>query len=241
MPKGGHLIIATSNRHLDEDYASEHAEVQAGDYALIEISDTGTGMPPEVASRIFEPFYTTKEPGKGTGLSLSMVFGFMKQSGGHLNVYSEMGIGTTFRLYLPRAVVGVEAIEAATPQPFLRGNGETVLTVEDNSSLRRIVVRQLNELGYHVLEAEDAQTALKVLENETVDLLFTDVVMSGGTSGYELARTALSRWPRIRIALTSGFPENKINGNETLSNIQLLSKPYRRDDLGRVIREALET
>jgi CheY-like chemotaxis protein len=241
MPKGGHLIIATSNRHLDSDYASELAEVQPGDYVLIEISDTGCGMPPEVASRIFEPFYTTKEPGKGTGLGLSMVFGFIKQSGGHLSVYSEVGIGTTFRLYLPRADSDAETTEAAMPQPFVYGRGETVLAVEDNIGLRRIVVRQLNELGYHVLEAEDAHTALRILENERVDLLFTDIIMPGGTNGYELARIALSRWPGIRILLTSGFPENKIHGSERLSNMRLLSKPYRRNDLGRTIREVLET
>jgi PAS domain S-box-containing protein len=241
MPKGGHLIIATSNRRLDRDYASEIAEVQPGDYVLIEISDTGCGMPPEVANRIFEPFYTTKEPGKGTGLGLSMVFGFIKQSGGHLNVYSEVGIGTTFRLYLPRADGGAETTEAAMPQSFVRGRGETVLAVEDNASLRRIVVRQLKELGYRVLEAEDAHTALEMLENERVDLLFTDIVMPGGASGYELARMALSRWPGVKILLTSGFPDNKIYGNETSSNIRLLSKPYRRDDLGRIIREVLET
>jgi PAS domain S-box-containing protein len=240
MPKGGHLIIATSNRRLDRDYASELAEVQPGDYVLIEISDTGCGMPPEVVSRIFEPFYTTKEPGKGTGLGLSMVFGFIKQSGGHLSVYSEVGIGTTFRLYLPRANGGAETTEAAMPQSFVHGHGETVLAVEDNAGLRRIVVRQLKELGYRVLEAENAHTALEMLENEQVDLLFTDIVMPGGASGYELAQMALSRWPGIKILLTSGFPDNKIHRSETSSNLRLLSKPYRRDDLGHIIREILE-
>jgi len=241
MPGGGQLMILTGNRFLDADYAFQHAEVQPGDYAMIEISDTGTGMPPDIVSHIFEPFYTTKEQGKGTGLGLSMVFGFIKQSGGHINVYSEVGIGTTFRLYLRRAVVGAEAAGAAAPTALVRGHGETILAVEDNASLRRVVVRQLTELGYRVLEAEDAQTALRVLESEAIDLLFTDVVMPGGTSGYEIARTVLSRWPAIKIVLTSGFPEYKINGNGNGANLRLLSKPYRRDDLGRIVREVLDS
>jgi PAS domain S-box-containing protein len=241
MPRGGQLTIVTGNRYLDEDYAALHAEVQPGEYAVIEISDTGTGMPPDIVTRIFEPFYTTKEQGKGTGLGLSMVFGFMKQSGGHINVYSEVGIGTTFRLYLPRAK-GVDpdggvAVSAAT----LRGSGETVLAVEDNASLRRVVVRQLTELGYRVLEAEDAATAFRVLEGEQVDLLFTDVVMPGGTNGYEIAFAVQARWPAIKVVLTSGFPEHKINGTLGAPNLRLLSKPYRRDDLARLIREVFDS
>jgi CheY-like chemotaxis protein len=215
--------------------------VQPGDYALIEISDTGTGMIPEVTSHIFEPFYTTKEQGKGTGLGLSMVFGFIKQSGGHINVYSEVGIGTTFRPYLRRAEFDTEAAGVAPPAALFRGGGEKILAVEDNASLRRVVVRQLTELGYRVLEAEDAQNAFRILESEPVDLLFTDIVMPGGTSGYEIARTALSRWPAIKIVLTSGFPEYKINGEGAGTNLRLLSKPYRRDDLSRIVREVLDS
>ncbi len=240
MPAGGQLIITTGNRSLDADYALQHAEVQPGDYAMIEVSDSGTGMSPEAATRIFEPFYTTKEPGKGTGLGLSMVFGFIKQSGGHINVYSEVGTGTIFRLYLPRAGVGAEAGGSITPAALVRGSGETVLVVEDNASLRRVVVRQLTELGYRVLEAADAQTALRVIESERVDLILTDVVMPGGTSGYDIARAVLSRWPAIKIVLTSGFPENKINGDANTPSLPLLSKPYRRDELGRLIRDVLE-
>jgi nitrogen-specific signal transduction histidine kinase/CheY-like chemotaxis protein len=240
MPGGGQLSIVTGNRSLDADYTSQHAELQPGEYAMIAVSDTGTGMPSEIVSHIFEPFYTTKEQGKGTGLGLSMVFGFMKQSGGHMNVYSEVGIGTTFRLFLRRADAGSEAGEAVVPTALLRGNGETVLAVEDNVSLRRVVVRQLTELGYRVLEADDAQTALRILESEPVDVLFTDIVLPGGTSGYEIARTVLSRWPAIKIVLTSGFPENRTNGDANPPNLRLLSKPYRRDDLGRLIREVLD-
>jgi PAS domain S-box-containing protein len=239
MPRGGQLTIVTANSHLDADYASQHTEVQSGDYVLIEVSDTGTGISPEITVQIFEPFFTTKEPGKGTGLGLSMVFGFIKQTGGHISVYSEVGIGTTFRLYLPRADQHAEQAAATHPEPMIRGKGERVLAVEDNPSLRRVVVRQLSELGYRVLEAEYVQSALDILEHEPADLLFTDVVMPGGVSGYELARAAQSRWPNMKVVLTSGFPESKINGTEGMINVRLLSKPYRRDDLGRTIREAL--
>jgi CheY-like chemotaxis protein len=241
MRGGGQLLIVTGNRFLDPDYAAQHAEVQPGDYAMIEVSDTGTGMPPEVATRIFEPFYTTKEQGRGTGLGLSMVFGFMKQSGGHINVYSEVGIGTTFRLYLRRAGADVAAEREAVPAALVRGGEETVLVLEDNASLRRVVVRQLGELGYRVIEAEDAQAALDLLASEKVDLLFTDIVMPGGTNGYEIARAALSRWPAIKVVLTSGFPENKVNGDARPGHLRLLSKPYRREELGRVIREVLDS
>jgi signal transduction histidine kinase len=241
MSGGGQLIILTGNRSLDADYAAQYPDVQPGDYAMIEVRDTGSGMPSEVASRIFEPFYTTKEEGKGTGLGLSMVFGFMKQSGGHINAYSEVGIGTIFRLFLPHAVSGVEAGPVVLPVALVRGSGETVLAVEDNAGLSRVVVRQLGELGYRVLEAENAQTALRVLESEPVDLVFTDIVMPGGTSGYELARAVRSRWPAIRIVLTSGFPENNINGGPDAPNLRLLSKPYRKDELGRLIREVLDS
>ena len=241
MPAGGQLIIVTGNRSLDADYASQHAEVQPGEYAMIEVSDTGTGMPPEIASRIFEPFYTTKDQGKGTGLGLSMVFGFLKQSGGHINVYSEVGIGTTFRLFLPRAGADAEASPVDLATTLVRGNGESVLAVEDNASLRRVVARQLTELGYRVLEAEDAQTALRIIESEPVDLLFTDIVMPGGISGYEIADRVLSRWPQIKVVLTSGFPENRGNGDPIARGLRLLSKPYRRDDLGRIIREVLDS
>ena len=239
MPTGGRLTIATSNRILDEDYVSLHPELAPGSYVLIELNDTGTGIPPDVLSRIFEPFFTTKEPGKGTGLGLSMVFGFMKQSDGHINVYSETGHGTTFRLYLPRAANRAAAPVATTTSAPV-GN-ETVLAVEDNENLRRIVVRQLNDLGYRVIEAQDGAAALRILESEQVDLLFTDVVMPGGWNGYTLAKHALERWPALRILLTSGFPETKHIGNDEASEkMRLLTKPYRKDDLARAIREILD-
>ena len=239
MPMGGRLTIATSNRILDEDYVSLHPELAPGSYVLIELSDTGTGIPPDVLSRIFEPFFTTKEPGKGTGLGLSMVFGFMKQSGGHINVYSETGHGTTFKLYLPRVTNRTTApVVTTTAAPL--GN-ETVLAVEDNEGLRRVVVRQLTDLGYRVIEAPEGVAALRTLESEKVDLLFTDVVMPGGWNGYTLAKHALERWPALKVLLTSGFPETRLGTDSQASgNMRLLTKPYRRDDLAGAVREILD-
>ena len=238
MPNGGQLAIATANRQLDDDYASLYAEVTPGDYAMIEVSDSGSGMAPGVLGQAFEPFFTTKAPGRGTGLGLSMVYGFIKQSGGHINIYSEVGVGTTVRLYLPRSVVGAAEVDAVAPFAFARGTGQSVLVVEDNPGMRRIVVRQLTEIGYRVVEAEDASAAFQVMESQPVAALFTDVVLPGGMSGYELARIASSRWPAIKIVLTSGFPENRIAGNGNSHNFKLLSKPYRKEDIGRIIGDA---
>jgi CheY-like chemotaxis protein len=206
-------------------------------------------MSAEIAARIFEPFFTTKEQGKGTGLGLSMVYGFIRQSGGHIHVYSEPGIGTTFRLYLPRDVAA-GAVTDKRPQSAsaTEGQGETVLAVEDNPALRRVVVRQLQELGYRVLEADGAEAALAVLGRERVDLLFTDVVMPGGTSGIELAHEAVRLNPAIKVLVTSGFPDPKAagngngngNGHEPLSSPwRLLVKPYRKRDLALAVREVL--
>lgn len=241
MPRGGVLTISTSNRELDQDYTAVYPGLESGSYALIEISDTGTGIAPEVLSHIFEPFYTTKEQGKGTGLGLSMVFGFMKQSGGHINVYSEPGHGTIFRLYFPRTRTIDEEPTVGTVQPFQRGGSETILVVEDNAELRRVVRRQLTALGYRLLEADSGAAGLKVLESEMVNLLFTDVVMPGGMSGYELATIAASRWPSLKILLTSGFPEARVNGNGGVpAKMRLLSKPYRKEELARTLREILD-
>jgi PAS domain S-box-containing protein len=242
MPNGGRLTIATGQRALDADYASLHPEVVPGDFAMIEVSDNGVGMPPDVMARIFEPFFTTKGQGKGTGLGLSMVFGFMKQSGGSINVYSEPGVGTTFRLYLPRAADDGEVETRTVIEEAPPGRGETVLAVEDNAALRRIVVRQLAELGYRPLEAESAAAALAVLEREHVDLLFSDVIMPGELSGLELARTVVGRWPHIGVLLTSGFPGTKIAGSlGEEGTARLLSKPYRKPDLARALRAVLES
>jgi CheY-like chemotaxis protein len=171
-----------------------------------------------------------------------MVFGFLKQSGGHINVYSEPGSGSTFRLYLPRAAEAGGAMAHAAAHVHARGVGETVLAVEDNAALRRVVVRQLQKLGYRVLEAEDAAAALATLEREAVDLLFTDIVMPGDMDGLDLARRTVARWPAIKVVLTSGFPETKINGSfgSLAASVHLLGKPYRRQELARILREVFD-
>jgi len=241
MPRGGKLLIATGNRTLDPEYAARNQDVMPGEYAMIEVTDTGKGMPPEVISHVFDPFFTTKERDKGTGLGLSMVFGFMKQSGGHISVYSEVGVGTTFRLYLPRVGDGGKAEAAPQALNLLSSSkGETVLVVEDNALLRRVAVRQLLELGYRVLDVKNASEALSQLEANKVDALFTDIVMPGGVDGVELANTAKNRWPDLKVILTSGYPETKITENLATANFPLLTKPYRQAALARILRNALD-
>ena len=240
MPQGGTLTIATRNGELDHEYASRHAELAPGDYIVIEVTDTGIGISPDIISRIYDPFFTTKETGKGTGLGLSMVFGFLKQSGGHINVYSEPNAGTTFRLYLRRASATEIASEKKTPAEPLKQGGETILVVEDNTALRQITVRQIRSLGYHVIEADNAAGALAMLETTPIDLLFTDVVMPGGFDGFELARSATTRWPGLKVLLTSGFPDTKLNANLEKLRARLLSKPFRIAELADTIRAVLD-
>jgi PAS domain S-box-containing protein len=242
MEAGGRITIATRNCCLDEDYAKSHAEIAPGDYAVIEFSDTGAGMSPDVVRHIFEPFYTTKDQGKGTGLGLSMVFGFLHQSGGHINVYSEPGLGTTFRLYLPRERGDARPAEAAVRVLPVAGRGETVLVVEDDAKLRPVVVRQLTDLGYRVLAAEDAPRALETIAgSEPIDLMFTDIVMPGGLNGLDLAREAASRRPQLKVLLTSGFPQTRMgNAAPHMNGHAFLGKPYRRDELARIVRETLD-
>lgn len=242
MPNGGRLLIATHTAYLDQDYAAQHAEVVPGTYVVIEVSNSGDGIKPEVVTHIFEPFYTTKAPGKGTGLGLSMVFGFMKQSGGHINVYSEPGRGTTFRLYLrPANSSGVaEDVELPPLQPAADAH-ETILVVEDNPQLRQVVVKQLSGLGFQVLEVDNAKRALELLALKgKIDLLFTDVVLPGEMDGCALAREVISRLPDAKILLTSGFPGARLNDMQSLgTSVRLLSKPYRKEDLARTVREVL--
>ncbi len=237
MPGGGRLMIATGNRHLDADYAAGHADVSPGDYAMIRVTDSGGGMTAETMARIFEPFYTTKEQGKGTGLGLSMVYGFMKQSGGHINVYSELGLGTSFSLYLPRADAAAAEASLDGNDAFPLGRGERVLIVEDDVGMRRVVARQLGELGYQVVAVQDAAAALAALEEQNFDLLFSDIVMRGPLSGSELARRATQKWPDLRVVLTSGFPGRTAEGTDQIG--RLLVKPYRKLDLAQAIHEGL--
>jgi len=240
MPKGGRLSIVTGNRQLDADYAAAHPDVTPGDYAMIEVSDDGTGMLAEVQAHIFEPFFSTKPSGAGSGLGLSMVFGFIKQSNGHIGIYSEPGHGTTIRLYLPRMDAAIEPAQAADAVPT-RGNGEIVLIVEDNGALRRAAVRQFRDLGYRAIEADGPREALALLAQEPVDLLFSDVVMPGPMDGLALADEALRRLPSIKVLLTSGFP-----GATTADRLaargapmRVLDKPYRQTELARAVQQAL--
>ena len=241
MPTGGRLSVATANRHLDaEDAAGD--EVAPGDYASIEVTDAGSGMSSAVVKHIFEPFFTTKEIGKGTGLGLSMVFGFIKQSGGHIDVSSERGKGTTFRLYLPRATAGAIAAEEKPVVGTPLGTGETVLVVEDNPRVRRVVMRQLSVLGYKPIESDGPAAALAILESTEIALLFTDVVMPGPSDGVTLAQQTIDRWPTTKVVLTSGFPAAMLD--ERLgprgAAVRLLSKPYRLADLAALLRQVLD-
>jgi PAS domain S-box-containing protein len=242
MPKGGQLDITTRNVELDAGYAALHPDVRPGCHALIEITDTGTGIPPEIIGHIFEPFFTTKESGKGTGLGLAMTFGFVKQSDGHLAVYSEPGMGTTFRLYLPRNEVDAAASAAAPDLGSVAGGDETVLVVEDDARLRLAAGRQLTALGYRVRDAQNAAAALAILaRGDRVSLLFTDVVMPGTTDGVDLARQATRLWPDLKVLLTSGFPGVRgIDNLGAASPFRMLNKPYRRDELAHAVREVLD-
>jgi len=236
MPRGGVLRIATANRSIDADAAALQQTMRPGEYVMIEVADTGAGMSPEVLSRVFEPFFTTKATAQHSGLGLSMVFGFISQSGGHITVDSEPGSGTTLRLFLPRAAAAAPVMSSA-PAPALDGNGETVLVVEDNAALRRVAVRQLTRLGYAVIEADSAEAALGQLATTRVNVLFTDVVMPGGMNGFELAQRARVVQPDIKVLLTSGFPEQL--ADPAAIGARLLNKPYRAEDLARAVRATL--
>jgi CheY-like chemotaxis protein len=241
MPHGGMLTIETGNVVLDEDYSAHHVEVEPGEYVMLAVSDTGAGMAPDVVERAFEPFFTTKAEGKGTGLGLSQVFGWVKQSGGHIKIYSEVGHGTTIKLYLPRALGTAGSVEGPVADQPHQGGHETVLLVEDNPNVRRTVKRQLADLGYATIEAEDGKAALGVVKaGVEFDLLLTDVVMPGGLNGYELAQEVQSLRPGTRILFTSGYTELAAARLDSTGKGPLISKPYSKRDLGRAIRSALE-
>jgi len=240
MPMGGTLTIETGNVLLDQQYADRSAEVTPGAYVLVAVSDTGTGIAPEHLPRVFEPFFTTKEHGKGSGLGLSMVYGFVKQSQGHVTIYSEPGQGTTVKLYLPRTVEEVAGYETGVEGAW-RGDGETVLLVEDDEAVRHFARQQLTSLGYRVLEARTGPEALELVRaHGEIALLFTDIVMPGGMSGRELVEAARQVRPGLKVLYTSGYAENVIVHHGRLDpGMLLLSKPYRRADLARKVREAL--
>jgi signal transduction histidine kinase/CheY-like chemotaxis protein len=241
MPGGGKLAFETHNVFLDENYASMHSEVASGHYVMIAVSDTGAGIPPALLERVFEPFFTTKEVGKGTGLGLSMVFGFVKQSGGHIKIYSEQGHGTSVKIYLPRATGLDQTAAEAQVAADIEGGNETVLVVEDDSLVRRYVMTQIESLGYTTLEAGNASDALRIIDDvPNVDLLFTDVIMPGTMNGRQLVDEALKRRPGLKTLYTSGYTENAIVHHGRLdSGVLLLAKPYRKSELARMIRLAL--
>jgi len=240
MQGGGKLIIETGSAYLDETYASRHGDVRPGHYALIAVSDTGSGIPASILDKVFEPFFTLKEPGKGTGLGLSMVYGFVKQSSGHIKIYSEVGHGTTIKMYLPPGTAAVPASEAA-PDPKLQGGHETILVVEDDRLVREYVLTQLHSLGYATLDAANGAEALAIVEaGRPFDLLFTDVIMPGAMNGRQLAEEILRRRPGSKVLYTSGYTENAIIHHGRLdSDVLLLAKPYRKSDMARMIRRAV--
>jgi PAS domain S-box-containing protein len=242
MPKGGHLYIDTGCAEIDREIAAGDPDAVPGIYVTLGVTDTGTGMTAEVQRRAFEPFYTTKGPGAGSGLGLSMVYGFVKQSGGHVRLYSELGHGTTVRLYLPPRDAAVAAEAAMAGQGGRMEAGETVLVVEDDPRVRRVSVRRLKELGYRVLEAESGPSALDVIAAETpIDLLFTDIVMSGGMSGVELAQRVRQEHPRMKILFTSGYAEPAVvRGGLLATSAGWLGKPYSIRELDAKLRELFE-
>ena len=240
MDGAGKLTIEVGNALLDDDYARRHADVTSGQYIMIAVSDTGSGMTPEVLNQAFEPFYSTKPEGKGTGLGLSMVYGFVKQSGGHVKIYSEINHGTTVKIYLPRSFDAEDSHVPVDIQPVVGGT-ETILVAEDDDNVRATVVEILGELGYRVLKANDAASAMAVIESgAAIDMLFTDVVMPGPLRSPELARKARERLPDIAVLFTSGYTENAIvHGGRLDAGVELLGKPYTREALARKIRHVL--
>jgi PAS domain S-box-containing protein len=241
MGGAGRLTIEATNAMLDDLYCRAHADVAPGQYVMIAVTDTGTGMPPEVLRQAFEPFFSTKEEGKGTGLGLSMVYGFVKQSGGHVKIYSEPGQGTTVKIYLPRTLAAEDVLAPPVELQPAVGGTETILVAEDDEAVRTIVVEMLTDLGYRVLKAADAASALAVVESGVpIDVLFTDVVMPGTLRSPELARMARERLPNLAVLFTSGYTENSIvHGGRLDPGVELLGKPYTRESLARRIRKVL--
>jgi two-component system cell cycle sensor histidine kinase/response regulator CckA len=239
MPRGGRLAIETANVILDAEYCAQHGDVSPGEYVALTVTDNGTGMAPEVLAQATEPFFTTKGPDRGTGLGLSMCFGFAKQSGGHLSLHSEVGVGTTVRLYLPRTEETAGTDPAASGVGSLPNGHETILLVEDNEAVRKMAVRSLTVLGYRLYVAENGPAALAILDTGVkIDLLFTDIVMPG-MNGDELAEAAMRRQPGIRVLFTTGFARTDQAGR-SLQTTEMLHKPYRREELAERVHAVLQ-
>ncbi len=243
MPDGGKLTVEVDNIVVDETYAHNNGDIKPGRYVLIAVSDTGSGIPESIRSKVFEPFFTTKEVGKGTGLGLSMVYGFVKQSGGHIKLYSEMGHGTTFRIYLPQAGDKPLTAEDEAAEPSFAGNSETILVVEDDALVRHSVIAQLQGFGYRTIAATNAAEALTVADRGTpFDLLFTDIIMPGPMNGRQLAEAIAARRSPLKVLFTSGYTEDAVIHHGRLDpGVLLLAKPYRRSDLAHMVRQALDS
>ena len=241
MPNGGTLTIRTANATLDQRYASLHEGLQPGDYVVISVSDTGIGMPPDVLARVFEPFFTTKPIGQGTGLGLSMIYGFAKQSGGHVRIHSQVGQGTEVSLYLPRHPddAAQEATQAL-PVNRLQGEGETLLVVEDDPAVRMIVLDELNELGYTTLEAIDGPTAIPILQSsQKIDLMISDVGLPG-MNGRQIAEIGRQHRPHLPVLFMTGYAQNAASRSEFLApGMEMIAKPFSMDEMAAKIRDML--
>lgn len=236
----GRLTIETSNAFLDDEYVRQYDDLAAGQYVMIAVTDTGTGIAPDILERVYEPFFTTKAEDNGTGLGLAMVYGFLKQSGGHVKIYSEVGAGTTVKLYLPREMAAEGKLVSATTGE-IKGGEEMVLVVEDDDEVRELAVSMLTELGYRVVKARDAAAALAIVDSGIpIDLIFTDVMMPGTLRSPELARKAKERLPNVAVLFTSGYTQNAIvHGGRLDPGVELLAKPYTREALARKVRHVL--
>lgn len=242
MPSGGRLTIKTANKTLTEEYAATEDEVAAGDYAMISVTDTGDGMPPEVVANAFDPFFTTKDIGKGSGLGLSMIYGFVKQSGGHVEIESEQGKGTAVKIFLPRSVSAPALRSNGDLEQLPCGSGEIIVLVEDEPDVRALAVTLLDGLGYTVIEAATAGAALAMFEaTPRVDMLLTDVVLPGGMSGADLAEQVSRRWPKTNILYMTGYTEVEVQDRLGLDGgAAMLQKPFRRAELAAKVRQVFE-
>jgi CheY-like chemotaxis protein len=241
MRSAGTLTLETRNAVLDEDYAEQFEEVTPGEYVLLAVADTGAGMSSEIMQRVFEPFYTTKEVGQGSGLGLSMVYGFAKQSGGRVSIYSRVGQGTCVKLYLPRAPSSPVGQEEVSPDVFPEDLGNrVVLVVEDEAKLRKVAVKMLDRLGLQSLQAETAKDALELLADTHVDVLFTDIELPGGMNGTELAEAIHHLYPEIKVLFTTGYArEASLYGRGLHEHAPWLLKPYSHQELARELKALL--